>query len=83
MLTATHVASAYDKKIVCLYSSNHLNCTKPFWGDPKDHVLFMPDLKGNKPSFSIEEVPKTINSIKPEKVADAVCSLLGIDLGFE
>ena len=79
----THVASAYDKKIVCLYSSNHLNCTKPYWGDSKDHVLFMPDLKGNKPSFSIEEVPKTINSIKPEKVANAVCSLLGIDLGFE
>jgi hypothetical protein len=78
----THVASAYDKKIVCLYSSNHLACTKPYWGDSENHVLFMPDLKGNKPSFSTEESPKTINTIKPEKIASSVCSLLGIDFDF-
>ena len=79
----THVASGYGKKIVSLYSSNILNCTKPYWGDPKDQILFMPELNGNKPSFSLEENPKTINTIRPEKIASAVCSLLGLEFKFD
>ena len=47
----THMASGLDKKIVSLYSSNHLNCSKPYWGNPEDQVLFEADRGGKKPSF--------------------------------
>lgn len=73
----THIASGYGKKIVALYSNNYVNCVKPFFGDPKDHVLLEPK-RNNKPTFSFEENPKTINSIKPETIANSVLNLLGI-----
>ena len=77
----THMASGLDKKIVSLYSSNHLNCSKPYWGNPEDQVLFEADRKGKKPSFSFNENPKSINTIAPEKIAAAICNLL--DLPFD
>ena len=73
----THIASSYDKKIVALYSNNHLNCAKPLWGDPDNQILLEPDRPdGKKPSFSAEENPKTINSISPEVIAKSVLELL-------
>ena len=50
----THIASGYNKKIVALYSNNYVNCVRPFFGDPKDHVLLEPK-RNNKPTFSFEE----------------------------
>lgn len=73
----THIASGYGKKIVALYSNNYINCVKPFFGDPKNHVLLEPARK-NKPTFSFEEHPKTINSIKPEIIANHILNLLEI-----
>jgi hypothetical protein len=73
----THIASGYGKKIVALYSNNYINCVKPFFGDPKDHILLEPK-RTNKPTFSFEENPKTINSIKPEHIANSILKLLGI-----
>jgi len=73
----THIASGYGKKIVALYSNNYINCVKPFFGNPKDHILLEPS-RTNKPTFSFEENPKTINSIKPEVIAGSVLTLLGI-----
>jgi hypothetical protein len=73
----THIASGYGKKIVALYSNNYVNCVKPFFGNPKDHVLLEPK-RANKPTFSFEEYPKTINSIKPEEIANNILNLLGI-----
>lgn len=72
----THIASGYGKKIVALYSNNFINCVKPFFGDPKDHVLIEPKRK-EKPSFSFEEHPKSINSIKPECIANKILESLG------
>ena len=73
----THIASGYGKKIVALYSNNYINCVKPFFGDPKNHVLLEPARK-NKPTFSFEENPETINTIKPETVANHILNLLEI-----
>lgn len=79
----THIASSFDKKIVCLYSNNYINCVKPYWGDTKNHILLEPDRKGNKPLFAFEENPKTINTITPESIAKSVCSLLEIPYEYE
>ena len=73
----THIASGYGKKIVALYSNNYVNCVKPFFGNSKDHVLLEPKRK-TKPNFSFEELPKTINTIKPESIAEHILKLLEI-----
>lgn len=79
---SVHIASHFEKKIVALYSNNHISCVKPYWGNPDDHVLLEPDRTNFKPTFSAEEHPKTINQIKPEKIAEAVCKQLGIPFDF-
>ena len=72
-----HVASAFERKIVAIYANNIVKCVRPYWSDDKDVVLIEPE-RTTKPNFSSDESPKTINSIKPELIAEAVCKLLGI-----
>lgn len=74
----THIASYYDKKIVSLYSNNYLSCVKPYFGNPDNQILFEPEDRTTKPCFSFNEIPKTINKIRPEKIAKAVLKLLNI-----
>ena len=73
-----HVASGFNKKIVSIYSNNIVKNVKPYWSDSESVTLLEPKRKG-KPNFEMEESPKTINSIKPETIAEAVCKLLGIN----
>ncbi len=49
----------------------------------KDKTIFIEsDRNGHKPSFSAQETIKTINKIKPEQIAAAVCKLLNLDFDF-
>jgi hypothetical protein len=72
-----HVASGYNKKIVAIYSNNNINNVKPYWTDKNDMVSIEPERK-NKPNYSAEENPKTINQIKPETIANGIFKLLNI-----
>lgn len=79
-----HIASSLGKKIVALYSNNYLNCVQPFWTEEKDCILIEPESRTtSKPSFSMAEMPKSINEIKPEKIAKAVCKMLDIKHDFK
>jgi hypothetical protein len=74
---ATHIASGFNKKIVCIYSNNNINNVKPYWSKEEDVVL----LKSNtdkKPEYSANEFPKSINNIKPEDIAKSILKLLNI-----
>jgi len=73
-----HIASATGKKIVGLYCNMYKAQSGPYWSNEKDIILLEADLKGNKPSYAAEENPKTINTIKPEDIANSVLSLLNI-----
>jgi hypothetical protein len=73
-----HVASGYSKKIVAIYSNNNINNVKPYWTKKEDMVLLEPN-RENKPNYSAEENPKTINKIKPETIAKAILKLLNIN----
>lgn len=75
---SAHVASGFNKKIVCLYSILYKECCGPYWGNEKDHVLLESDRDGQKPSFSNKESPKTVNFIDPEEIACGVLDLLNI-----
>lgn len=77
----THLASHYDKPIVALFSSNHVEVSKPIFGDPqKIKIIDSYSRVGNKkPSFSSVEIPKTINLIKPEEICEAILDILNIE----
>jgi len=77
-----HIASGYGKKIVALYSNNNINNVKPYWSKEEDIILLEPK-RNNKPNYSFDENPKSINSIKPEEIAKSILKLLGIDNNFE
>ena len=77
-----HFAGHYNKPIVALYSNNHINCVSPFWGDIKNRRLMEPVRKNFKPSFCFQEVPKTINTIKPEEIARNILDLLGFEYDY-
>jgi hypothetical protein len=74
---AAHIASGYGKKIVALYSNNNINNVKPYWTRPEDMVLLSPKIN-KKPQYSVNEIPKSINNIKPEVIAEGILKLLNI-----
>lgn len=74
-----HIASMYDIPIVALYSHTYAANAYPYWSSKENVVLIESEKNGNKPSFSYQESPKTIRSIKPEKIAQSVFDLLKIE----
>ncbi|NBW08836.1 MAG: lipopolysaccharide heptosyltransferase family protein [Caulobacteraceae bacterium] len=74
---AAHIASGYGKKIVALYSNNNINNVKPYWTKPEDMILLSPKIN-KKPQYSVNEIPKSINNIKPENIAEGILKLLNI-----
>jgi len=74
-----HIASALDKPVVGIYSHTYANTCSPLWNEKSKAIVIESDRGGKKPSFSLEENPKTINFIKPEKIAQSVLDVLGID----
>jgi hypothetical protein len=74
---STHIASGYQKKILAIYSNNNINNVKPYWSKEEDMILLKAE-SSKKPSYSAEEHPKSINSIKPETIAKGILKLLNI-----
>lgn len=76
---SAHFASYFNKPIVALYSNNNINNVRPFWGDKNKQVLLEPKREnGEKPSYSLEENPKSINKIKPEVIAKHLIKSLNL-----
>tara|TARA_B100000287_G_scaffold100163_1_gene92261 strand:+ start:2434 stop:3564 length:1131 start_codon:yes stop_codon:yes gene_type:complete len=81
-----HLAGFFNKKMVSIYSNSFAACVRPYWGNQKNQKIIETDRpNGEKPSFSFNENPKTVNRIKPEKIAHAVLELLGVKekLGYK
>lgn len=74
---ATHIASGFNKKIVCIYSNNNINNVSPYWSKKEDVRLLKPNTN-KKPQYSANEIPKSINKIKPEDIAKNILDLLNI-----
>lgn len=72
-----HIASAFDKPTVSIYSHTYANTCYPLWNKKK--IIIESDRNGKKPSFSLFEDPKLINLIKPEEIAQAVLDLLELN----
>jgi hypothetical protein len=76
---STHLAGHYDKKIVALYSYCYAQNCFPVWGKRHNRSLIEVDwAEQGKPSFSLTEKKKNINTVKPEIVAKAALDHLGV-----
>ncbi len=77
-----HLASMYDIPIVGLYSITQSTIAGPYFGSKDKQILFeaYKNNPNGKPSYSAQENPKCINTIKPEEIANAVFKLLNIDV---
>lgn len=74
-----HIASMYDIPIVAIYSHIYPANAYPYWSSKEKVIILESDKNGFKPSFSYQESPKTIRSIKPEQVAQSALNLLGLN----
>lgn len=72
-----HIASHFNKNIVCPINKSYLESVAPFWSQDKA-VIIQPD-STDKPLLFDNENPKTINSIKPELIAAKILDALSID----
>lgn len=69
------LASSYDKKIVALFSNVYYDQFKPYWSDKRRVSVLEGERK--KPSMHPAEAPKTIDSIRPEKIVEKILWNLG------
>lgn len=69
-----HVASAYDVPVVSLFSHTYPEQARPVFSEKV--VCLEPELKDKKPSYSAVENPKTIRTIKVEKIVQSIFDLL-------
>lgn len=65
-----HIASALEKPTVSIYSHTYAKTCDPLWNKDKA-IIIESHRNGKKPSFSLNEDPKTIDIIKPEEIANA------------
>jgi hypothetical protein len=73
-----HIASAFDKPIVAIYSHTYAKTCNPYWNKKSKTISLESHRNGNKPSFSLQENPKTIDLINPEEIAKSLLNVLDI-----
>jgi hypothetical protein len=73
-----HCAGWNFRPLVALYGSTSISAHSPFWYDPATTVLLESHRWGGRPTYSAGENPKSIDTIPPEQVANALLRLLGI-----
>jgi len=72
-----HIASAFNKKCVALFSNNSFPSQfTPYWSEKERVEILSPD-GTQKPSFNPQEAPKSINKIRPEDVAQKILTSVG------
>lgn len=74
------VAGAEGIPVVSINSCSYAANTGPYFGNKSKKISFESYLSNNnkKPSFNLQENPKTVNTIKPESIARAIFSLLDL-----
>lgn len=75
-----HLASYYDIPVVGLYSVTYSGIGGPCFGSKEKQILFegYKNIGTKKPCFASNENPKSVNTIKPEEIANSIFKLLNI-----
>jgi len=71
-----HACSAYNVPVVSLFSHVYPSQAKPVFGEKL--ICLEPERGDKKPSYSAQENPKTIRSLKVETVVQSIFDLLNI-----
>lgn len=76
-----HLASHFDKPIVSVYSISNPNVAGPHFGNKDKHILIRAyeNIGTKKPSYSQQESPKSINTVKPEEISNSILKLLNLN----
>lgn len=74
-----HFSGYYNIPLLTLVSNNYIECVRPFFGDKDKQIILEPKRDG-KPSFSLEEFPKSINLIKIETILSSIEKLFKIKM---
>jgi ADP-heptose:LPS heptosyltransferase len=70
-----HLASYYDKKIVCLFSYYSKN-SKPYFSSKKNISILEPDFTIYKPSLLYDDTYRLIDTISPNTIYNNIKRLL-------
>jgi len=73
---SNYIASGLGVHSIGLYSAYPANCTSPIWNEK--HFSLESDRDNNLPGYGVNESPKTINFIEPEKIANKIFEYLGL-----
>tara|TARA_R100000008_G_scaffold67884_1_gene44994 strand:+ start:14357 stop:15541 length:1185 start_codon:yes stop_codon:yes gene_type:complete len=74
-----HIASTYNKKSVILFPFNcYPEQFSPYWSDENRVEILQPETVEDRPSYNPNEIPKSINTIAPEKIAQKILNSVGI-----
>lgn len=72
-----HLSGYYEKKMLSIYANSYAACVYPYWGNKSNKKIIETHRpNGEKPSFSFNENPKTINRLKPDEIAQHFCELI-------
>ncbi len=75
---SAHVAGYLRTPLCALYGTTDKIIHGPHWQDPASTILLESHRWGRKPTFGAEGHPKSIDTIRPEEVANAALKLLGL-----
>tara|TARA_R110002167_G_scaffold147530_1_gene340190 strand:+ start:640 stop:1812 length:1173 start_codon:yes stop_codon:yes gene_type:complete len=79
-----HLAGFYDRKMLAIYSNSYSASVRPYWGSRDNQKIVETHRpNGEKPSFSFNEKPKTINRLKPDEIASDFSELIEKDFESE
>lgn len=73
----SHIASHFNKKIVCPINTCYYSLEKPYWSQD-ENIKILQQPSNLKPSFNDNESPKTINDVPPESIASGILDSLNI-----
>lgn len=73
-----HLAGVLDIPSISIYGPTSIENHGPYWKNVNS-VFLEGDRQGKMPTFSFNESPKTVNSVKPEKIVEEVFKILNID----
>ena len=77
-----HLASHFNKKIVSLFGESPPENNAPVFSNKEDMKFIYADRGDYGFSYSAEEKPKSVNLVKPEEIAKAVCDSLGVEFNY-
>ena len=77
------ISSSFDIPTIILFSHIFAEQSRPIWADKDKTIILEPDWNGRKPSYSANESPKMIRTIKVESIVQSAFNLLKVDVKLD